>query len=244
VLSIAGFDPSGGAGVLADIKTFEAHRVTGLGVATGLTFQNDVEIDGVDWLPAEAILRQIDVLVRRFAVQAVKIGIIRDPESLARVVRHLHGAIPRAKIVWDPVLKASAGLQFHSPQAASAFLNICPDFYLMTPNLEEAQFLSGAQDAAQAGRTLSGRCHVFLKGGHSTEAPGRDFLFPKDGPVKAFRAKRVAPFPKHGSGCVLSSAIAANLAKGYDLHRACLRAKTYVTRFLLSSETMVGYHPV
>ena len=109
-LSIAGFDPSGGAGVLADIKTFEQHKVLGMGVVTGLTFQNDSEFDGVKWISTDEIIRQIEILTRKYKFKFVKVGML---ESLETIVTDCRLQIADCKIIWDPIVKASAGFEIH-----------------------------------------------------------------------------------------------------------------------------------
>jgi len=112
-LSIAGFDPSAGAGVLADIKTFEANGVYGFGVVTALTYQNDIEFDKVEWMDVEKIEEQVAVLLRRFKMRHVKIGLIENIEVLDRLVQFLKTSISDPVIIYDPIIKASAGFTFH-----------------------------------------------------------------------------------------------------------------------------------
>src|SRR5688572_10503851 len=108
VLSIAGLDPSAGARLLADIKTFEQCKVLGMGVVTGLTFQNDSEFDDVRWIETAEIIKQFEVLLRRFKLGFVKIGMIKDLETLSLLISQLHTPHSQPKIIWDPILKASA----------------------------------------------------------------------------------------------------------------------------------------
>src|SRR5688572_10171990 len=112
-LSIAGFDPSSGAGVTADLKTFEAHKVQGLGVCTAITFQNDNEFDGLEWLTKEKLQAQLEPLFRKFKIRTAKIGLIRNLETLNWLVDYLLSKNPEMRIIWDPFLKASAGFTFH-----------------------------------------------------------------------------------------------------------------------------------
>ena len=114
VLSIAGFDPSGGAGVLADVKTFEANKVYGFGVMSALTFQNDSEFEKVEWIPLEKIMEQISVLQKRFQFEYIKIGLIENLEVLNQLILNLKSNISNPKIIWDPILKATAGFDFHN----------------------------------------------------------------------------------------------------------------------------------
>ncbi|MEW6468512.1 MAG: hydroxymethylpyrimidine/phosphomethylpyrimidine kinase [Bacteroidota bacterium] len=244
VLSIAGFDPSGGAGVLADIKTFEANKCLGLGVVTGLTFQNEDEFEGVKWLETEEIIRQMDVLLRKYKIEFVKIGMIKNLVELNRLISGMTSLIPSLKIVWDPVIKASAGFTIHSTVERDKVNEVCKSIFMLTPNIDEIKTLAGGQDEMKAAKALSQYCHVFLKGGHSEADKGRDHLFTKEGKQFSFRPKKIAAHGKHGSGCVLSSAITARLALGRKLNRACLEGKDYVTRFLNSNKTLLGFHHV
>jgi hydroxymethylpyrimidine/phosphomethylpyrimidine kinase len=253
-VSIAGFDPSGGAGVLADIKTFESNKVYGLGVISANTFQNDTEFKRVDWIPVEKIINQISVLQERFEFEYVKIGLLENLEVLDTIISYLRAHISSLKLIWDPILKASAGFEFHKEVNKVMVEKICKQLYLITPNVPEAVALGLSVDSIENARHLSKYCNVFFKGGHADDLKlkienskvrtevGRDYLFTTDGKVFAFRPKIKNIFSKHGSGCVLSSAITANLAKGENLHRACLKAKQYTEKFLSSNKTLIGYH--
>jgi hydroxymethylpyrimidine/phosphomethylpyrimidine kinase len=239
VLSIAGYDPSGGAGLLADIKTFEANKVYGLGVMSANTVQNDCEFISVQWLGVEKIAEQIEILARRFSVQWVKIGLVESAEALEKIVSLCKKTWAGCRIIWDPVLSASAGFRFHPGMSAAGIEHLLREVYLLTPNAPEAEQLAG--DSGNAG-ALSKYCHVFLKGGHRSERAGYDQLYTADGKHFSFRPRVTGVAPKHGSGCVLSSALAANLAKGETLHRSCLLAKEYTGKFLKSNESLLGYH--
>jgi hydroxymethylpyrimidine/phosphomethylpyrimidine kinase len=242
LLSIAGFDPSGGAGVLADIKTFESNKVYGLGVISANTFQNDEEFKKVDWIPVDKIIEQIDIVKKRFEFEYVKIGLIENLEVLNTIISHLTSHVSRPKIIWDPILKASAGYEFHKEVNKTILEKICKELYLITPNVPEATQLGKQAEAIENAKHLSQFCNVFLKGGHAEKKVGYDTLFLKEGKQFSFRPKIKDVFPKHGSGCVLSSAITANLAKGEDLHRACLKAKQYTEKVLNSNKTLLGFH--
>jgi hydroxymethylpyrimidine/phosphomethylpyrimidine kinase len=238
VLSIAGHDPSGGAGLLADIKTFEAHKVYGLGVISGNTFQTDKEFLKTDWVPVEKILEQVDLLYKRFGFEYIKIGLIQSLEVLMRIVEHCLKLAASCRIIWDPVLKASAGFEFHKEIDANLLKKILSKIFLLTPNADEADQLAGGKGAKE----LSKYCHVLLKGGHREDKPGYDTLYTKEGKEFSFRPREKTIFPKHGSGCILSSAITANLAKGEALQRACLLGKEYTERTLNSNHSLLAYH--
>ena len=167
---------------------------------------------------------------------------IENLDSLNVLVTYLTSHISHPKIIWDPILKASAGFDFHKNVDIALLETICKQLFLVTPNIPEAMILGKKDDAIENARELSGFCHVFLKGGHAENKTGHDTLFLKGGKQLSFRPKAKGIYPKHGSGCVLSSAITANLAKDEELHRACLKAKQYTEKFLRSNKTLLGYH--
>lgn len=239
-LTIAGFDPSGGAGIAADVKTFESHKVQGLSVVTGITFQNEDEFTGVKWMEMEEIEKQVKVLTKKYTIGFLKIGLVKDLDMVLQVAALFKGS--DAKIVWDPILKASAGFEVHKNVDKKKAAEVCKKVYLITPNTSEAQMLTGEKDELKAAKALSSHCHVLLKGGHSEKAKGKDRLFMQEGKQFSFNAKRVSGFPKHGSGCVLSAAITAQLARGNNLQRSCLAGKQYVEKVLWSNKTLLGYH--
>lgn len=242
VLSIAGFDPSAGAGILADIKTFEWNKVYGLGICSANTFQNDIEFQQVDWMGTSDIIRQIGLLQKRFPFDVVKIGLVKSLQDLQSIVIFLKNSNHRVKIIWDPVLKASAGFEFHPELKADALTEVCRAIYLLTPNLPEAERLCHPGTGANSIEEMSRHCHVYLKGGHSGTDKATDKLFGGGNELYRFESDKVKNNEKHGSGCILSSAIAANLALGYDLIESCRRAKTYITSFIKSTDTLLGYH--
>lgn len=241
ILSIAGYDPSAGAGVLADIKTFEAHRTNGFAVVSSITCQNENEFLSCDWIEIKQIKKQLVPLFKIYKIDYVKIGLIENISVLNDLVNYLLKQNPDIKIIWDPILKASAGFEFHNDIEKLDFEKICKKIFLITPNWIEIQKIYPAETALEGAKQLSGFCNVFLKGGHNEENKGRDYLFAKE-KVQNFRPKKISEYSKHGSGCVLSSAITANLAKGYRLDRACLKAKDYITEFLDTNKTRLGYH--
>jgi hydroxymethylpyrimidine/phosphomethylpyrimidine kinase len=240
-LSIAGFDPSAGAGVLADVKTFESNGVYGLGVVSALTWQNDVEIEKVEWLPAEKIISQVDILLRRFDVSHIKIGIIENIETLMEVIAWLKTRIERPVIVYDPVLKASAGFTFHS-NIRQQIAEILQSVYCITPNIPEAEQLFGADNLLAKLEEASELTNIYLKGGHAeADNFSTDMLFTNDH-TYAFSNDWLKDGAKHGSGCVLSSALTAQLALGKDLATAAEIANAYTYQFLASSNTLIGHH--
>ncbi len=241
-LSIAGFDPSAGAGILADIKTFEMNKVYGLGVISANTIQNDGEFKSVDWIAIDKIINQIEILKKRFTVEYIKIGLIESLEILNELIAYLSVSFPNSKISWDPILKASAGFDFHTEIDKKSLETICNKLYLITPNIPEALTLGAYSAPEENAKYLAGFCNVFLKGGHDENKPGRDRLYTKDKKEFSFRPGQKNCFPKHGSGCILSSAITAYLARGFKLHRACLMAKQYTSKTLSGNTGLLAYH--
>ncbi|GAA4461083.1 hydroxymethylpyrimidine/phosphomethylpyrimidine kinase [Nemorincola caseinilytica] len=239
LLSIAGFDPSAGAGLLADIKTFEANGVYGMGVVSALTWQNDVEFDRVEWVDVARIAEQVTVLLRRFDIRYIKIGLIENAEVLTRLVGFLKASIKDLVIVYDPIIRASAGFEFHHDP--SAFRNILKELYCITPNIPEAQWLFGSEDLHARLEEESETLNIYLKGGHSEGDTVMDMLFVPDH-TYVYPNDRIPNGAKHGSGCVLSAALTAQLALGHDLPTAAERANRYTRAFLASSPTLLGHH--
>ena len=239
-LSIAGFDPSAGAGLLADIKTFEANGVYGLGVVSALTWQNDIEFEKVEWVTVNKILEQVTILLRRFDVRYIKIGLIEDMDVLQQVIGFLKEKIMSPVIIYDPVLKASAGFEFHNI-GQKQFLQAIEGVYCITPNIPESNFLFGPDDLEDKLEACSENVSVYLKGGHGTGSIITDLLFTKDH-TYAFPNDRLPKGEKHGSGCVLSSALTAQLALGNEIEVAAENANAYTYKFLASNETLLGYH--
>jgi len=243
VLVIAGYDQSGGAGVLADIKTLEAHGVYGYAVCTGLTFQNERTITSVKWCTEKEIFEQIDLCYQSARFDWAKIGIGRSVAMIGSILRHLRQHNPAIKIVLDPVIRASSGRDFWEGIDRKGFESVACQTYLLTPNWEEIGWLYPGQEVLDCCRSLSlsGVCNLYLKGGHNPEHPGRDYLW-SNGEVQVLEPAAGAVFPKHGSGCVLASSLAANLSLGYPLPIAAGRSKQYIGQFLTSNKTLLGWH--
>jgi hydroxymethylpyrimidine/phosphomethylpyrimidine kinase len=242
VMSIAGFDPTGGAGVLADIKCFEQHEVYGFGICTALTIQTDVDFLKNKWLSATQIIAQITPLLSRFEITVVKIGLIKGITVLLEVIACLKQHQPDITIVMDPVLKASAGYEFHDwDDGFEQLLPVLKQIDLITPNYPEMIVLGGKNEVFASAKAWSAYCPVLLKGGHMEDHIGTDYLFEQHH-VHELKPGVGQIYQKHGSGCVLSAAITANLAKGKELLAACIGAKQNTEQFLNSNETLLGYH--
>ncbi|AMJ67922.1 hydroxymethylpyrimidine/phosphomethylpyrimidine kinase [Hymenobacter sp. PAMC 26628] len=242
VLTIAGFDPSAGAGVLADVKTLEASSVYGLAVCTALTVQTDAVFERVRWVPLADVQDQIRPLLARFEVGFVKeVGLIEGLLLLLELLQWLRAQNPHIQVIWDPVLQATAGYKFHPQPDPQLLQATCQELALIAPNRPEALRLCPAATTEAAAETLAAQCPVLLKGGHAAGALATDVLLAA-GQRHAFGAPRLPHGAKHGSGCVLSAAVLARLALGDDLPAACRAGKAYTTRFLASNDTLLGYH--
>lgn len=241
ILTIAGFDPSGGAGILADIKTFEQYQCVGMGVQTANTIQIENEFLSVNWIDENIVISQLELLLTKYRFSYVKVGLIPSLEFLQNVISIIQLNNNHTKIIWDPILSASTGFDFN--HNLNDLESILKQVYLITPNWNEVKKLSKQTDAIKGAKVLSEFTKVLLKGGHNEFNLGKDYLF-QDDLQKGFNPKKtVKPiFAKHGSGCVLSSAITANLFQGYPLHKAILKSKRYMEGFLSSNKTMLGNH--
>ncbi len=239
ILTIAGFDPSGGAGILADIKTIEANKCLGFAVCTANTIQNENEFVSPNWITEKEVFAQLEVLMKIHTFDYVKIGLISSFEFLRKINSKLITQIPSLKIIWDPILSASAGFDFKHD--LSELKTVLKDVYMITPNWNEIKQLSDKTDAIETATYLAQYTNVYLKGGHHPTTKGKDYLF-FDGKVNVFNPKKKVNYEKHGSGCVFSSALTSNLAKKYPVVKACLRSKSYMYKFLNSTPTLLGTH--
>lgn len=242
ILSIAGYDPCGGAGVLADIKTFESLQLQGCAVITSITFQNDVSFKGLEWMSLEVIENQLLPLFERFKFPFVKIGLIENLEMLNDLIKLLKKFDNEIKIIWDPILKASAGFDFHKTPSEDDMNRILKKVFLITPNVPEAITLAGSNDKEVCGNLLSEYCNVLIKGGHDEESVdfSTDVLYQNGVETARFQLPRIKDGAKHGSGCVLSSALSCFLQKGYDLQDACRSAQEFTASYLESSSRLLG----
>lgn len=242
VISIAGFDPSGGAGALADIKTFAALGCYGVSAITSLTFQNTVAVYGVAHQTADVLRRQIEPIINDFEIAAVKTGMLPTRETIEVAAEMIEKhALPN--VVVDTVIRSTSGYDLIDEEAIEVLIErLLPLADVITPNMAEAERLTGSEvrdldgmkrAAARiyemsAGKKI-GRA-VLVKGGH-LEDEAADALF--DGrELRIFRAPRIATRNTHGTGCALSSAIAALLARGCEIAEAVARAKRYLSEAL------------
>ena len=233
-LSIAGSDPSGGAGIQADIKTMTLNGVYAMSVVTAMTAQNTKGVSAILETDADFLGKELDAVFEDIFPDAVKIGMAASKRIIEKTAEKL--SFYNAKnIVADPVMIATSGASLIGREAVFALKEkLLPLADLITPNIPEAEALSGTDinneyDMIKAAEKLSRElgCSVLIKGGHRKDSAD-DILF-CDGRVVFFRGKRIGNSNTHGTGCTLSSAIAANLAKGYPLEKAVERAKEYIS---------------
>ena len=242
-LTIAGSDSSGGAGIQADLKTFAALGVYGASVITALTAQNTQGVTGIHQVPADFVTAQIDAVFADLDVGAVKIGMVAEPSVIEAIAAGLQRWSPR-HVVLDPVMVATSGDRLLAEDAVEALrAKLVPRATILTPNLPEAAALLGepvaSSEAAiesQGRRLLALGCPaVLIKGGHGQGSESIDYLVRESGAI-ALAAPRVATQNTHGTGCSLSSAIAAGLARGEDLETAVRGAKAFVSAAITASD--------
>jgi hydroxymethylpyrimidine/phosphomethylpyrimidine kinase len=235
VLSIAGSDSGGGAGIQADLKTIAALGCFGMTAITALTAQNTQGVRAIHGVPPEMLRDQIDAVVEDIGVHAVKIGMLHAPDIVMTVAQAIdRHALPH--VVLDPVMVATSGaVLIDSPAIAVLVRELFGRAVVVTPNLDEASLLVGRTLSTEADMEIAGRellakgaRAVLVKGGHLQGQTVSDLLLTHDGEVHWMRAPRIATANTHGTGCTLSSAIAAHLALGATLLDAVLGARAFV----------------
>jgi hydroxymethylpyrimidine/phosphomethylpyrimidine kinase len=253
-LTIAGSDSSGGAGIQADLKTFAALGVYGASVITAVTAQNTTGVSGIHQVPADFVTAQIDAVFGDLDVAAVKIGMVAQGATIEAIAAGLKRWSPK-HVVLDPVMVASSGDHLLAPDAVDGLRRrLIPQATLITPNLPEAAALleepiadSAAAIESQGRRLLAMGCRaVLIKGGHGQGSESIDYLFAGEHPI-ALAAPRIATQNTHGTGCSLSSAIAAGLAKGEDIESAVRKAKVWISAAIAAADRLKvghGHGPV
>lgn len=233
-LTIAGSDSSGGAGIQADIKTMSAHGIYAMSAITALTAQNTTGVYGILESDPDFLANQLDCIFTDIYPDAVKIGMVSSAaliEVIAQKLKQYHAK----NIVVDPVMVATSGSRLIAEDAVEALKqNLLPIATVLTPNIPEAEVLSGlsisgSADMEAAAKQISEKygCAVLCKGGHNIN--DADDLLWENGSGRWFYGKRINNPNTHGTGCTLSSAIASNLAKGMTLERSVQRAKEYLS---------------
>lgn len=244
VLSIAGSDCSGGAGIQADIKTMTVNGVYAMSAVTALTAQNTMGVTAISEVTPEFLAQQLDAVFTDIYPDAVKIGMTSSPQLIQTIAEKLE--FYNAKnVVVDPVMVATSGAKLISDAAIDEIkTKLLPMAAIVTPNIPEAEVLSGIKitsekDMEKAAKYIGDtyNCAVLCKGGHCI-CDANDLLY-ADGKVEWFYGKRIDNPNTHGTGCTLSSAIAANLAKGHSLDKAVRNAKDYITG-ALSAQLNLG----
>ena len=233
-LSIAGSDSSGGAGIQADLKTMTMNGVFAMSAITALTAQNTTGVTGIMEVTPDFLQQQIDAVFEDIYPDAVKIGMVSSSALIEKIAERLqfYGA---KNIVVDPVMVATSGSRLIAEEAVKTLKEkLLPIAAVVTPNIPEAKILSGMEihteeEMEKAAKMIgdSYSCAVLLKGGHNIN-DANDLLY-SDGKCKWFKGKRIDNPNTHGTGCTLSSAIVANLAKGYGLEDAVEKAKNYIS---------------
>lgn len=253
-LTIAGSDSGGGAGIQADLKAFSANGVYGTSVITALTAQNTTAVTGIFDVDPAFVRQQIDAVFEDIEIHAVKIGMLSKPDVIAQVADGLKAHDARS-IVLDPVMVAKSGDKLLSDDAIDALkTQLLPVATVVTPNLPEAGVLldrAAPQDEtemAKAGHDLMelGAKAVLMKGGHMNGDRLVDLLVTHDG-VTVFESNRIHTANTHGTGCTLSSSIAARLALGASLDQAVKNARTYLHEAIRAADTLAvgsGHGPV
>jgi hydroxymethylpyrimidine/phosphomethylpyrimidine kinase len=253
-LTIAGSDSSGGAGIQADLKTFAALGVYGASVITALTAQNTIGVSAIHQVPAEFVTSQIDAVFSDLRVDAVKIGMVAQLATIDAIAAGLARWSPK-HVVLDPVMVATSGDRLLSPDGIAALrTTLIPRASLITPNLPESAALldepiadSEAAIKSQGKRLLALGCPaVLIKGGHGQGAESIDYLITGGG-IVAVGASRIATTNTHGTGCSLSSAIAACLAKGEEMETAVRGAKDWVNGAIAAADRLEighGHGPI
>jgi hydroxymethylpyrimidine/phosphomethylpyrimidine kinase len=235
VLTIAGSDSGGGAGIQADLKTFAALGCYGMSAITALTAQNTVGVQGIHAVPASFLKAQIQSVMDDIGADALKIGMLHEPgivEVVAWAIDHYN----IRQVVLDPVMVATSGDRLIAQETVQVLVReLFPRVSVVTPNLDEAQLLLGqpianaqALDAAAQGLLAMGARAVLLKGGHLASDEVVDVLVQVQGPTRRLASTRIPSRNVHGTGCTLSSAIAAHLALGHGLEEAVVMARTFI----------------
>ena len=251
VLTIAGLDPSGGAGILADVKAMSACGTYGMAVVAALTAQNTCGVSGWQPVAPDFVRAQIDAIFEDIRVDAVKIGMLGTPEVIDAVAEALERHRPPF-VVLDPVMVAKGGDRLLAKEAESALCErLLPLTTVITPNLPEAAVLAGEAEIRERGEMpalarkllerLAPDAWVYLKGGHLTESESPDLLLSRETSL-TFEAPRIATKNTHGTGCTLSAAIAAQLGRGEGVPEAVRKAKAYVYEAIAHADELgVGH---
>ncbi len=240
-LSIAGSDCSGGAGIQADLKTFQDHRVFGMTAIVALTAQNTRGVTWVEPVPLIGVRAQLDAIFDDIAVSAIKVGMLGTARVAQTVVDTLRERASGIPIVIDPVLIASTGQRLLDTDAIAIVRDgLLPLATLATPNADEARVLAGEGSMDAAAWAGTAPCPILVTGGDREGDTISDTLYRRDGSSRSWTRPRIGTRPVHGTGCTLSSAIAARLAHDAPLEDAIEGATDYVRRLLAAPAGTIG----
>ncbi|MGL4333330.1 MAG: bifunctional hydroxymethylpyrimidine kinase/phosphomethylpyrimidine kinase [Bacteroidales bacterium] len=253
-LTIAGSDSGGGAGIQADLKSFSALGVYGTSVITAITAQNTQGVTAVESVTPAMVRAQAEAIFSDIHVDAVKIGMLHSPEII-RTVAALLDTYKPTYVILDPVMIATSGDKLIQDDCVNLILTeLFPKASLVTPNLDEAEFLTGMKIHDTKTLELAGKkllsygCKaVLMKGGHLPSDDMTDLLIYPDGTTYPFSEKKISSKNTHGTGCTFSSAIAAHLSHGLDLKDAVAKSKSYITKALFNGadiQTGKGHGPL
>ena len=254
VLTIAGSDSGGGAGIQADIKTVSALGCYGMSVITALTAQNTLGVTGIHSVPPAFVKAQLDAVLQDIRPLAIKIGMVHSPELVAVIAETLR-KYPDIPVILDPVMVATSGDRLIAQETVKHIVaELFPLSALITPNLDEATLLANmpiatVNDMQTAGNIImqQGCNALLLKGGHLQQDQLTSLLFTADGTIEHFTSQKIETKNMHGSGCTLSSAIAAYIARGETLAQAVALAQDYVHGAILHGKDVTtgnGHGPL
>ena len=250
-LTIAGLDPSGGAGIIADIKTFSAFGCFGAAAVSSITFQNTTGVFGAEHVTAAGVRSQVEPIIEDYEIAGLKTGMLPTGEVIEEVAK-LAMRMDDAHFVVDPVVRSTSGYNLIDNAALRALIEVLfPIAELITPNLPEAERITGIaiesptdiEDAARIMQSMGAR-NVLIKGGHLAGDTARDHLFLGD-ELHVLEAELIDTTATHGTGCTLAAAITANLALGRDLAQAVRASKEFVTNAIRTAPMLGrGHSPI
>ena len=242
VLTIAGFDPSAGAGILADIKTFEQLKTYGIAIPTAYTIQTENQFIELNWVSMDKVLFQIELFLKEYEIKAIKIGIVSCLLDLKLIIEKIRSIDTNVPIIWDTVLKSTTEFTFLEMDNQHDLEFILQSIQLITPNHDEVlKLVPNGNSVEENLNYLRNYSAVLWKGGHKQNSKGTDVLLTQNSEI-TFPPILQNCSEKHGSGCVLSSAIAAYLSLGNSLETACGKAKLYTEKILQSNLSKLAYH--
>jgi len=237
VLTVAALDPCGGAGILADIKTFEQHRTLGMGVLTALTAQTENKFFFFKSLSWEEIEVQLTPLMERYDIRFVKIGMM-EHRYLLPLITQLKKFSKSVTILWDPVLKTTTGFAMNM-LSAEEYIKILKEINFFVPNYPE--FATMSQLLGKNAEDISRLTCLIIKGGHAYPK-GEDVLYQNGSKVKIFPPAEILSGDKRGTGCIFSSSLLSHLAWGCSIEEAIAGAKKYIEKILKSNQGLLAYH--